>query len=99
MKRKGIKMTLIVVSVLAIIVAVIALGISPFAKSYIEKHSKELIGRKVLMKDLRGSTCLQVRSDSTLCACMKQTTALFLLLLTQFFVDLQLLPLISSKVK
>lgn len=98
MKRKGIKMTLIVVSVLAIIVAVIALGISPFAKSYIEKHSKELIGRKVLMKDLRlnvftgtlrlDSLRMYEANDSTVFASVDT-----------FFVDLQLLPLISSKVE
>lgn len=98
MKRKGIKMTLIIVSVLAIIVAVIALGISPFVKSYIEKHSKELIGRKVLMKDLRlnvftgtlrlDSLRMYEANDSTVFASVDT-----------FFVDLQLLPLISSKVE
>ena len=84
MKRKGIKMTLIIVSVLAIIVAVIALGISPFAKSYIEKHSKELIGRKVLMKDLRLNVFTGTLRLDSICVCMKQTIALFLLLLTRF---------------
>jgi hypothetical protein len=52
MKRKLIKILAIIVSALVLILLIIALAISPVAKSYIEKHSKELIGRKVIMRDL-----------------------------------------------
>ncbi|NWJ52817.1 MAG: DUF748 domain-containing protein, partial [Bacteroidetes bacterium] len=52
MKRKGIKITLIIVSIIVVITLALALSISPIAKNYIEKHSKELIGRKVTIKDL-----------------------------------------------
>jgi len=52
MKRKVIKIALIIVSILAVIIIALALSISPIAKNYIEKHSKELIGRQVTIKDL-----------------------------------------------
>ncbi len=52
MKQRVIKIVLIVVSTLAIIILALALVISPIAKNYIERHSKELIGRKVTMQDL-----------------------------------------------
>ena len=52
MKRKILKIALIIVSVLAILIIVLALTISPVARNYIEKHSKEMIGRKVQVKGL-----------------------------------------------
>lgn len=39
-------------SVLAVLIIALALTISPLAKNYIQKHSKELIGRKVVIKNL-----------------------------------------------
>jgi len=52
MKRKILKVTLIFISVLAILIIILALTISPIARNYIEKHSKEMIGRKVQVKGL-----------------------------------------------
>lgn len=52
MKKKLIKTLVIIASALIIIVLIIAMAISPLAKNYIEKHSKELIGRKVVMRNL-----------------------------------------------
>ena len=52
MKRKSLKIILIVLSSIISIVLILALIVSPIAKSYIEKHSKELIGRKVEMRGL-----------------------------------------------
>ena len=52
MKRKLIKILVVIVSALVLILLIIALAISPVAKGYIEKHSKELIGRKVVMRGL-----------------------------------------------
>ena len=52
MKRKTVKIILIIVSILAVIIIALAFSISPIAKNYIEKHSKELIGRKVTIQDL-----------------------------------------------
>ena len=52
MKRKSLKILLIVLSSITGIVLILALIVSPIAKSYVEKHSKELIGRKVEMRAL-----------------------------------------------
>ena len=52
MKSKLIKSLVIIASVLVIIIVAIALAISPVAKSYIEKNSKEMIGRKITMRNL-----------------------------------------------
>lgn len=52
MKKRIIKIALIIsVSIIALVL-IVALAISPIAKNYIEKHSKELIGRKITMRDL-----------------------------------------------
>src|ERR1035437_3499644 len=53
MKRKILKVSLIIVSALAALLIILALIISPVAKNYIEKHSKEMIGRKVQIHNLR----------------------------------------------
>lgn len=50
--RKVKKIILILFSVLVVIICTVALTISPIAKNYVQKHSKELIGRKVVMKNL-----------------------------------------------
>jgi len=52
MKRKSLKILLIVSSSIIGIVLILALIVSPITKSYVEKHSKELIGRKVKMHGL-----------------------------------------------
>jgi len=53
MKYKKTKISIGIAFFILSIVLIITFGISPFAKYYIEKHSKELIGRKVLLKDLQ----------------------------------------------
>ena len=52
MKRKLLKAVLFIVGALAAIILILALAISPIVKSYVQSHSKELIGRKVLIGDL-----------------------------------------------
>ncbi|MEG2772124.1 MAG: DUF748 domain-containing protein [Alistipes sp.] len=47
--KKIFKIVLILVAILVVLVVATALLISPLAKSYIVKHSKELIGRQVTM--------------------------------------------------
>ena len=49
---KFLKVILIILGVLVGLFLLIAAFISPIAKSYIEKHSPELIGRQVTMDDL-----------------------------------------------
>jgi hypothetical protein len=52
MKRKLLKTTLFIVGALSAILLILALTISPIVKSYVQNHSRELIGRKVLIGDL-----------------------------------------------
>ncbi|MFA6200949.1 MAG: hypothetical protein WC679_11155 [Bacteroidales bacterium] len=49
--KKWIKILIIVG--LSIVTLVIAIAISPIAKSYIQKHDKELLSRKVRIENLR----------------------------------------------
>lgn len=51
--KKGIKITIIVVSSIVLLILLIAIFISPIAKNYIEKNSKELVGRKISMENLK----------------------------------------------
>lgn len=51
--KKSVKITLIVLTLLALIVAAVAIFISPIAKNYIEKHDHELLGRSIRMQELR----------------------------------------------
>lgn len=52
MKRKTLKIASFIALTLAGLIILLAIVVSPIAKNYIEKHSKELIGRKLLMKSL-----------------------------------------------
>jgi hypothetical protein len=52
MRRKLLRTILFIVGGLAAIVLILALSISPIVKSYVQSHSKELIGRKLVIGDL-----------------------------------------------
>ncbi len=51
--KKWIKITLIAAAVLAVLIVIAAIAVSPVAKNYIEKHDRELIGRSIRMERLR----------------------------------------------
>ena len=51
--KKPVKISLIVAGILFSIILIIALIISPIAKNYVEKNSKELVGRVVTMDKFR----------------------------------------------
>ena len=51
--NKALKITLIVVGILLFLILLLSVLVSPIAKSYIEKHSVELIGRQITMDKLR----------------------------------------------
>lgn len=98
MKTKALKIALIVVASIAALVLLIAMSISPIAKNYIEKHSPELVGRQVKMKDLhlnifKGS--LELDSISMYEANGKDVFAS----IDTFYVNLELLKLISKNVE
>ena len=51
--KKIYKILLISLAVLIVVVPGIAIAASPMAKSYIEKHDRELLGRSIRMERLR----------------------------------------------
>ena len=51
--KKIYKILLISLAVLIVVVLGIAIAASPVAKSYIEKHDRELLGRSIRMERLR----------------------------------------------
>ncbi len=54
MNKKKLRNILIgVASVIVVLLAAIALGAGPLAKHYLEKHSKELIGRRITLDKIR----------------------------------------------
>lgn len=98
MKRKVLIITASIVAVIVAIIVALALSISPIAKSYIEKHSKELIGRKVLMKDLKidlFSGSLHINDFKMYEKDDKQVFAS----VDSFYVNLSLVKLLSSTVQ
>lgn len=51
--KRWIKITLIAAAVLAVLIVIAAIAVSPVAKNYIEKHDRELLGRSIRMDRLR----------------------------------------------
>jgi len=97
-KRKALKISIIVVSVLAAILIIIALIISPVAKNYIEKHSKELIGRKVLIKDLHINIFTGTLELDSIRMYEANDKAVFASIDT-FFVNLELTKLLGKNIE
>ena len=58
-KNKALKIILIVLGILVGLFLLLAVLVSPIAKSYIEKHSVELIGRQITMDKLRVNLFLR----------------------------------------
>ena len=50
--KKGLKITIIVLSVIVVLLLLISLLVSPIAKWYIEKNCKDLVGRKITIENL-----------------------------------------------
>lgn len=98
MRKKGIKITIYTLSALFILIIAMALFISPIAKYYIEKNSKELIGRKILIKDLRLNIftgTLKLKNIRMYEVNDKDVFAS----VDSFYVDVELLKLLSSKLE
>lgn len=98
MKNKILKISLIVVGSLLVLLIAIAFSISPIAKSYIEKHSKELIGRKVLMKKLHLNIFTGTLELDSIRMYEKNDKDVFASMDT-FFINMTLYKLIASKVE
>jgi len=98
MNKKVTKILIIIASSLAIIILVIALAISPVAKNYIEKHSKELIGRKILIRGLHINIFTGTLELDSIYMYEANDKDLFASVDT-FYMNLTLHKLIASKVE
>ena len=85
-------------SVLVIITLALAIFAPPYAKNYIQKHSKELVGRKVLIKDLHLNIFTGRFEIDSLRVYEKNDRDLFVSIDT-FLLRVKLLKLISSKIE
>lgn len=96
--KKGLKILLVIAGAVALLVITAALLVSPIAKHYIEKHSKELTGRVITMDKLRfnifnGSLkiiSLEMKESNDSSSFFKFDTLLL---------DIRLLPMLSEKIK
>lgn len=98
MKYKKTKISIGIAFFIVSIVLIITFGISPFAKYYIEKHSKELIGRKVLLKDLHFNIFNGVLKIDSIRMYEKNDQTLFSSI-DSFYLDLKLSALISKNLE
>ncbi len=95
--KRRYKIALTAVAAVVVVVVAAALLISPIAKSYIEKHSKELTGRVITMDKLRfnifngklhiENIAMREADDSTLFASM-----------SEYNMQIRLLPLIQHRI-
>jgi len=85
-------------SVLVIVTVAIALFAPSYTKNYIQKHSKELVGRKVLIKDLHLNIFTGRFEIDSLRVYEKNDRDLFVSIDT-FLIRVKLLQLISKKVE
>jgi len=98
MKRKAIKVSLIVISILTALILISALLISPIAKNYIQKHSKDMIGRKVQIQGLHLNIftgTLELDSVSM----FEQNDKDVFASIDTFYVNIELTKLLSKKLE
>ena len=50
--KRGLKITIIIVSVIVVLLLLVSLLVSPIAKWYIEKNCRDLVGRKITIENL-----------------------------------------------
>ncbi|MBP1629999.1 MAG: hypothetical protein H6Q15_892 [Bacteroidetes bacterium] len=98
-KGLGLWLKITIITVLSIIVIVLAIhfSISSIAKNYIEKHDKELVGRKIRISDLKVNIFTGSLDISKFSLYEKDDTSEFVSFDSLNF-KMRLLPLINSKI-
>ena len=95
--KKWIKITLIAAAVLAVLIVIAAIAVSPVAKNYIEKHDRELIGRSIRMERLRMNIFTgRLRVEGLKIGAAGDSTTFFAL--DSFDMRMRILPLLSNRV-
>lgn len=95
MKYKVLKIAAIVASAIAVCIIAFALSISPIAKHYIENHSKEMIGRQILMSNLHLNIFTGTLEIDSLRVYEANSTTVFASIDT-FYINITLYKLIGS---
>ncbi|WP_295936484.1 DUF748 domain-containing protein [uncultured Alistipes sp.] len=94
--KKWVKVTLIVAGAIAGLLIAVAIAIPPVAKSYIEKHDHELIGRSIHMERLRFNIFTgRMRIHDLRVGSANDTTTFFRL--DSFDMRIRLWPLLSNR--
>lgn len=95
--KKWIKITLIAAAVLAVLIVIAAIAVSPVAKNYIEKHDRELIGRSIRMERLRMNIFTgRLRIEGLRIGGSEDSTTFFQL--DSFEMRMRLWPLLGNRV-
>ena len=95
--KKWIKILLVTLGILAVLVVTTILRLPPIAKNYLEKHSKELVGRQITIEKLRFNVLNgKLRIDQI--AMLEPDDSTTFASLGNFYTRIHLLPLLRNRV-
>lgn len=95
--KKWIKILLVTLGILAVLVVTTILRLPPIAKNYLEKHSKELVGRQITIEKLRFNVLNgKLRIDRI--AMLEPDDSTTFASLGNFYTRIHLLPLLRQRI-
>lgn len=95
--KKWIKILLVTLGIIAVLVVTTILLLPPIAKNYLEKHSKELVGRQITIEKLRFNILNgKLRIDRI--AMLEPDDSTTFASLGNFYTRIHLLPLLRNRV-
>ena len=95
--KKWIKILLVTLGILAVLVVTTILRLPPIAKNYLEKHSKELVGRQITIEKLRFNVLNgKLRIDQI--AMLEPDDSTTIASLGNFYTRIHLLPLLRQRI-
>ena len=95
--KKWIKILLVTLGIIAVLVVTTILLLPPIAKNYLEKHSKELVGRQITIEKLRFNVLNgKLRIDQI--AMLEPDDSTTFASLGNFYTRIHLLPLLRQRI-
>ena len=95
--KKWIKILLVTLGIIAVLVVTTILLLPPIAKNYLEKHSKELVGRQITIEKLRFNVLNgKLRIDQI--AMLEPNDSTTFASLGNFYTRIHLLPLLRQRI-
>ena len=95
--KKWIKILLVTLGIIAVLVVTTILLLPPIAKNYLEKHSKELVGRQITIEKLRFNVLNgKLRIDRI--AMLEPDDSTTFASLGNFYTRIHLLPLLRQRI-